>query len=423
MDPNIPQPPLPPVNQSTNNYPQQPQSTAQPQIPQEVLSGGIPSVKSGRNKLILIIGISVVVISLGIGAFALLKNSKGNGSVSAGSGSGLLGGSPTKKYDKDIDNDGYPDFIEQAVGLDPAVSELTRCTSSNCANASLQDNQKIHNVLIILDGSGSMAAKVGAMARMDAAKAAIKNYVRQSAATTKIGFMVYGQAGSNSDKDKAVSCSSASLISPIGGITPANIDSNLLGVKPVGWTPMGYALQQALSQFSGKSGQNNEIILVSDGAESCNTNPVGAAAALKTAGVKVNIIAFAASFSELSSLQQIASAGGGTYASANSYEELDRKFNEQYENGLKLLDQGKCEGAAFESFTKCWSDAYNKIYKWITDTKMSFYDKKITQEEYNYLDDLSSKIFKMYQGESNRQLELYNKKASEINRQIQIRGE
>jgi Mg-chelatase subunit ChlD len=424
MDQNVPQSEPVSPNQSDNNFSLVPQPLPEappPVVPQEVLSAGLPPVPKHSANWLVIGAIAGVIVLTGIGGFVLLKKGQ-NGQVPSGSGSGLFGGSSLQKYEKDADGDGYPDAIEQAVGLNPAISELTRCTNNSCDSANLQNTQKVHNVLIILDGSGSMAAKIGTMTKMDAAKAAIRNYVSQSAAIAELGLMVYGQAGSNSDKDKAVSCASAVMVGSFGTVNAASIDSQLAGVKPIGWTPMGYALQQALSQFSGRSADNNEIILVSDGAESCNTNPVGAAATLKSAGVKVNIIAFAALPSELSSLQQIASAGGGTYASVNSYEELDRKFSDQYENGLKLLEQGKCENAALDVFTKCWSDAYNKVSKWISDTKISYFQTKaITKEEYDYLDDLSGKVFKIYKDESNRQLELFNQKADQINKQI--RGE
>lgn len=425
MEPKIPQPPtssnqLPPQSPpEQNQVPPSPTPPPTTPSPQPTISIRIPLPLQALNpKLIGIIG--GLIIILGLGTFLALRGKPQSTPTPANQNNNFLAG-PTKKYEKDTDQDGYPDIIEQAVGLDPNVSELTRCTNSGCAQVNRQTTQRNHNVLIILDGSGSMAAKVGSLTKMEAAKAAIKNYVNQSAATTKIGLMVYGQAGSNSEKDKAISCSSAVVVAPLGEINPVNLEAKLSGIKPMGWTPIGYSLRQARSQFSDKLGDNNEIILVSDGAESCNSDPVGAARELKTMGVKVNIIAFGASFSELASLQEIASAGGGTYASANSYEELDQRFADQYRNSLKLFEQSKCEGAALESFTKCWSEAYNKVYQWIINTKMSFYNKKISREEYDYLDNLSSELFKRYQEESNRQLELFNQKAREINRQI--RGE
>ncbi|KKU11038.1 MAG: hypothetical protein UX65_C0002G0030 [Parcubacteria group bacterium GW2011_GWB1_46_8] len=419
MDQQIPQPPQssPDQYQAPANAPAQNQPAVQPSgTPQYA---PVPQMSGSKQnwKLIAIVGVAVVV--LGVGGF-ILFNKKGPGSGKTNEQPGVVSGGG-KNYKTDSDKDGYPDVTEQAAGLDPDVSEYTRCKKNNCADAQLQNTQKTHNVLVILDGSGSMAGKVGTMTKMDAAKTAIKNYVSQSAATTKIGLMVYGQGGSNAEKDKAVSCSSALLVAPIGNVSTSNIDSQLVGIKPVGWTPIGYSLQQALSQFSGKSGDNNEIILVSDGAESCNSNPVGAAGALKSSGVKVNIIAFGASFSELASLQQIANSGGGTYAAANSYEELDRKFNDMYENGLKIYEQGKCEADAFIAFSSCYSEAFRKVTTAISERKMSYYDKKISMDEYGFLDDLSSTLYQQYTDLMAEEQVEFDKGADERNRLI--RGE
>jgi hypothetical protein len=53
-----------------------------------------------------------------------------------------------------------------------------------------------------------------------------------------------------------------------------------------------------------------EVILVTDGAESCNENPVAAATALHSVGIDVNVVAVSVLPSEQASLNAIAAAGG-----------------------------------------------------------------------------------------------------------------
>ncbi|MEK7075877.1 MAG: VWA domain-containing protein, partial [Patescibacteria group bacterium] len=231
--------------------------------------------------------------------------------------------------------------------------------------------------------------------RMEIAKQAIKNYISRSSENTQIGLMIYGHKGSNSQSDKVVSCGSVEVISPIGQLVSSTVDGFLSLVKPVGWTPMGLAIEQATQVFVGKEGQNNEIILLTDGEETCDTNPVQKALALKSSqyNVKVNVIGFAVDANAQSQLNQISTSGGGTFTTANNLTELDQRFNDLYENGLKLLSDLKCNSASVDAFRTCYNSTFQKVMDWVQKRKLSLYDKKISQNEYNKLEDLSTKLY------------------------------
>lgn len=357
-----------------------------------------PEPPKKSNKLVIIIVVSVLVfILLTSGIVFAVSNGKSNkGTGVAPSVLQNITTSDLTKYDKDTDADGYPDFIETELGLNSTISEFTSCKSADCAEANLTNSQsKKHNVLIILDSSGSMALG-GNPNRMEIAKQAIKSYVTKASANTQIGLMIYGHRGSNSTGDKAISCVSADVVSGIGSINSQSIDSQLSAVNPVGWTPMGYALKQAQSAFIGKESDNNEIILLTDGEESCNSNPVGEASNLKLSAqnIKINVIGFAVEPNAQSQLNQISTSGGGTFSSANDYAELDRRFNDLYENGLKMYAELKCSLQNVEVFRACYNSSFNKVIDWVTKRKLLLYDKQISQSEYDKLDNLSSEIYK-----------------------------
>mgnify|MGYP001582157297 FL=1 len=313
-------------------------------------------------------------------------------------------------YNTDTDKDGYPDFVEIENGFDSKVSEYDSCKKNNCDDAQLQQTKTKHNVLIILDDSGSMQLG-GTPTRMEIAKQAIKNYVAKASSNTDIGLMIYGHKGSNSNADKAVSCASAETISTLGSVNSGSIDGLLNDIKPVGWTPMGYALQQATSTFTGKEGQNNEVILLTDGEETCNSDPTGQAASLKSSSlnIKINVIGFAVDANAQTQLNQISTSGGGSFFTANNLTELDQKFNDLYENGLKLLTELKCKGQGLEEFRACYKNPFQKITDWISKRKISYYEKKISKVEYDILDNLSSKIYKQYNDVTSKETENLNK--------------
>ncbi|VVA43782.1 conserved hypothetical protein [Candidatus Roizmanbacteria bacterium] len=396
MDPNNNIPPIttpqPVVTQSNPVIP-----VITPTPPPVVPPTTITPESKKSTKLIIIIASIVILLLLTAGiVFAISKGNTKKGTGVAPSILQNLATSDLTKYDKDTDTDGYPDFIETELGLNPSVSEYNLCKKDDCAGSNLTNSTaKKHNVLIILDASGSMSLG-GTPNRMEIAKQAIRSYVSKASVNTQIGLMIYGHKGSNSPNDKPASCVSAETISSIGTVNSQTIDGQLSAVSPVGWTPMGFALKQATSAFAGKDGENNEIILLTDGEESCNSNPAGEALTLKSSAqnIKINVIGFAVDSKAQTQLNQISTSGGGTFATANDLNELDRKFNELYENGLKLYAELKCNTQNVDAFRICYNSSFNKVIDWITKRKMLLYDKKITQEEYNRLEDLSSVIYK-----------------------------
>lgn len=372
-----------------------------------------PEPKKNTKLIIIITSIVILLLLIVSIVFVILKGGVKKGTGVAPSILQNLAVSDLTKYDKDTDDDGYPDFIEIELGLNPNSSEYTSCKSADCAGADLTNTQsKKHNILIILDASGSMALG-GTPNRMEIAKQAIKSYVSKASTNTQIGLMIYGHKGSNNINDKPTSCVSADIVSGIGTVNSQSIDSLLSTVNPVGWTPMGYALKQAQSSFMGKENENNEIILLTDGEESCNSNPTEEASILKSSAqnIKINVIGFAVDSNAQTQLNQISTNGGGTFAVANDFTELDKKFNDLYENGLKISAELKCNLKNVDAFRTCYNTSFYKVVEWVTKQKTLLYDKKITQAEYNKLDDLSSKIYKQQKditiGETKRIIDKY----------------
>lgn len=300
------------------------------------------------------------------------------------------------KYEKDTDADGFPDFLEEQFSYDPNVSEFERCFKDSCGNADLSSSDYQKNVMVVLDSSGSMNLQIGGDSKMDLAKRALKNYVAQSGSKVKIGLFVYGHWGSNAVKDKPASCSGAEMVARIGELTPTTVDGVLAKFKPTGWTPIGLAIRNAAYELSLLPTSKKEIIVISDGEETCDTDPIGAATTAKAQGVIVSVIGFAVDANAASQLSSIATAGGGGYATANSYEELDAKFRELSENTAKLYEETKCRGNALDQGIACYKPAFQSMSQWVSDEKLKLYDKKITKDEYDRLQELNDAIYKNY---------------------------
>jgi hypothetical protein len=92
-------------------------------------------------------------------------------------------------------------------------------------------------------------------------------------------------------------------------------------LRATGPTPLAGSLQSIedyvvpiRSEDAAASCRGYSMILVTDGAESCNGDPVAAAAHLKSMGVNVNVVAVSVLDNEKASLNAIAAAGGTTAA-------------------------------------------------------------------------------------------------------------
>ena len=190
------------------------------------------------------------------------------------------------------------------------------------------------NVEILLDASGSMAGLVDGSTKMDLAKGAIKQFVSSMPEGTAVSLRVYGHKGSNSSKDKKVSCESSEVIYPHGPYEEDAFQKALGKVKPTGWTPLGLAIRSAKQDLSKHAGEGAEniVYVVSDGIETCGGDPVKEAKQLHGSDIKavVNIIGFDVDNAGQKALKKVADAGGGSYQTVSSAGDLKSYFQDEY---------------------------------------------------------------------------------------------
>ena len=102
------------------------------------------------------------------------------------------------------------------------------------------------------------------------------------------------------------------------------IRAAIASLRPLGQTPIAYALNQAARDF-GTLQDDRAVVLVTDGIESCGGDPVQAARELREQGIMVHLIGFGlgnGADEDTASLQAVANASGGRYVTAGSAAEL-----------------------------------------------------------------------------------------------------
>ena len=378
-----------PVSAPTPNTPPPPPPSAPASVSEPNLAD-IPTDNNSKKTIIIIVAVVLLIILALVFVFYFSK-SKLSLKKSPATKTGL---EVSSKYSLDTDGDSIPDLIEKDLGFDPNVSELTRCEPASYGSQDASQTQATkNNILIIIDSSGSMNLKIGDKTKMELAKEAIKSFLSSAASNINVGIMVYGNKGSNSASDKALSCLSAETIAPIGSVTASTIDSYLSGINPVGWTPIGLAIRNGKSAFVGKEGQKNQMIIVTDGAETSDSNPAGAASEVKTSPyqIRVDVIGFAVNTTEQSSLQVISTSGGGLFSVATNVDQLLSQMRASRENFEK-----------FQSGAKHISDVYQKSVSCLQDTQKKAFDYLSTAStgksgaEYTELSNLKSNISSQY---------------------------
>jgi hypothetical protein len=170
------------------------------------------------------------------------------------------------------------------------------------------------NMVFILDVSGSMGAKMGEQTKMVVAKQAFGQLVTELPDDAHVGLFVYGHHG-NRD------CEAMEMLVPIGELDRAAIGTGVKGLTASqGATPLTGALMlsvQALGNYRRTGGK--AIVLISDGEETCNGDPVDFATQM-TAGlkgaIKIYVIGLGVNAEQQRQLASIAAAGGGEYFGA-----------------------------------------------------------------------------------------------------------
>ena len=175
-------------------------------------------------------------------------------------------------------------------------------------------------VEIVVDASRSMWGRMYGQPKMVVAKEILQDVSYWFPENLDLALRAYGST-SPSDSNN---CADSTLLVPFGEENRDAIREAIAGLRPLGQTPIAYALNQAARDF-GALQVDRALVLVTDGIESCGGDPVQAARELREQGIVVHLIGFGlgnAADEDAASLQAIANASGGRYVTAGSAEEL-----------------------------------------------------------------------------------------------------
>ena len=149
------------------------------------------------------------------------------------------------------------------------------------ANAYAQ--QPKTRILFVLDGSGSMYAKMGTDNRITVAKRLLTRMVDslQYQDELELALRVYGHQSQKTERN----CKDTKLEVPFSRGNHQAIKDNIRDLRPKGTTLIAYSLQEAAYDFPKTPGVRNIIILITDGLEECDGDPCAVSLSLQKQGV------------------------------------------------------------------------------------------------------------------------------------------
>ncbi|MCB0568285.1 MAG: VWA domain-containing protein [Phaeodactylibacter sp.] len=191
-----------------------------------------------------------------------------------------------------------------------------------------QEKTATPDILLILDGSGSMWAKAGSEYKIEVARQSISRLMDKLPAGTRLGLMVYGHR----HKDD---CEDIELLMPIAPLDKAAAVEKMKALNPTGKTPITASLKQAFALLS-DARQATTAILVSDGLETCGADPCEAARLAREQGLPLvlHVVGFGLEEESVAQLECIAQAGGGLYFDAKDSESLNGALEQAVETPL-----------------------------------------------------------------------------------------
>lgn len=204
-----------------------------------------------------------------------------------------------------------------ALALGPAATATAAPapTKPAAAVAAAEDSTD-GKLLLMLDASGSMKEKdPSGGTKMAAAKKALTGVVDSLPDTSKVGLRVYG-ATEPGGRPTPKACRDTQLVAPVQPLDKPGLKKAIAGFTAKGETPIAHSLEQALKDV-GTDGKRN-IVLVSDGEESCVPDPCPSIKKLVGQGVDLQIdtVGFGVNAKARKQLQCLAEAGHGTYYDA-----------------------------------------------------------------------------------------------------------
>lgn len=206
-------------------------------------------------------------------------------------------------------------FLLTLGGLLTASVAFSFAQAKSVEGAPAPESDRRDRLLVIYDSSNSMWGELADTSRKyEAGRQALSNFLAVDLKGRSIGFRAYGHR-------RKSDCRDSELVVPFSRSDAAKeaIDATVGALTPTGKTPITFSLQEGLKDFGGERG---DILLISDGIESCDADPCALMREWRRSNVdiRVHVVGVGLSDMERAAMVCIADVSGGTYFDADTAE-------------------------------------------------------------------------------------------------------
>lgn len=171
--------------------------------------------------------------------------------------------------------------------------------------------------VLVFDASGSMWGQLeGGENKIVVAREVMTDYFKRRDATPPLAVIAYGHR-------RRGDCKDIEVIARSGRHDPARLSSQLAAITPRGMTPIAESLRLAAAQIP-RTAERSNIILVTDGLETCDADPCAVAAELAASGhgIRAHVVGFGLTEKEAAGLSCVTEQTGGMLLRPQSGAEL-----------------------------------------------------------------------------------------------------
>jgi len=169
---------------------------------------------------------------------------------------------------------------------------------------------------------------------------------------------------------------SIEILSSMARHRPAALKNAINALQPRGQTPIAMSLKKAYEIFKGIENENNHLILISDGMESCGGDPVGEILALKESTIdpQVTVIGLGVNAATRGQLAKIAQSSDGNYADVNSEDDFVKAFASFFQKMNRFYKDIVCIVRQYNAYLTYETDQYNKSKGYIIKAMTKTFD-------------------------------------------------
>lgn len=177
--------------------------------------------------------------------------------------------------------------------------------------------------VLVLDASGSMWQPIDGRSKVEIARDAVDGMLRDWNPDTALGLIAYGHR-------RRGDCADIEVLSAPGAADPASLSNTVRELNALGMTPITAAVRRA-AEVLRYTEHKATVILVSDGEETCNTDPCALGKELEAQGIDFTAHVIGFDLPEgpaRAQLQCLASQTGGRYLEARDANQLNDALGE-----------------------------------------------------------------------------------------------